>query len=78
MRALGVAPLAAHLRGLLPLKEAVATAKADTRKYAKRQRAWLGRNMVASINVKTQFMERFIGDELPLILHGVDPASSAR
>lgn len=37
MRALGVPPLLAHLRGALPLADAVATAKRDTRGYAKRQ-----------------------------------------
>ncbi len=37
MRAHGVPPLAAHLRGEATLGEAVARAKADTRAYAKRQ-----------------------------------------
>ena len=46
MRALGVAPLAAHARGTMPLKEAVAAAKAETRQYAKRQMTWLRRNMI--------------------------------
>jgi tRNA dimethylallyltransferase len=40
MKALGVPPLLAHLRGLLPLEEAVATACRQTRAYAKRQRTW--------------------------------------
>jgi tRNA dimethylallyltransferase len=78
MRALGVAPLAAHLRGILPLHEAVAIAKADTRKYAKRQRTWLGRNMIAWTPIDTQYMERFARDELPFIPPGVDQTSSAR
>jgi tRNA dimethylallyltransferase len=47
MRATGVAPLAAHLAGSLPLEEAVSTAKKETRQYAKRQRTWLRRNMIA-------------------------------
>ena len=47
MRALGVAPLAAHLAGSACPREAVAAAKADTRKYAKRQLTWLRRNMIA-------------------------------
>ena len=58
MRALGVAPLAAHLAGAVPLDEAVATAKADTRKYAKRQLTWLRRNMIAWKSVNSQYMER--------------------
>lgn len=37
MRALGVPPLLAHLRGTLPLAEAVAQGKLLTRQYAKRQ-----------------------------------------
>jgi tRNA dimethylallyltransferase len=40
MKALGVPPLAAHLAGDIPLVEAVARAKADTRRYIKRQFTW--------------------------------------
>lgn len=40
MRALGVPPLMAHLRGELALDEAVQTAKTATRRYAKRQLTW--------------------------------------
>jgi tRNA dimethylallyltransferase len=47
MRALGVAPLSAHLAGKLGLDEAIVMAKADTRKYARRQLTWLRRNMIA-------------------------------
>lgn len=39
-RAIGAAELVAHLRGELPLDEAVARAKTATRQYAKRQRTW--------------------------------------
>ena len=46
MRALGVAPLAAHLSARLSLEEAAAVAKAETRQYAKRQMTWLRRNMI--------------------------------
>jgi tRNA dimethylallyltransferase len=55
MRALGVAPLAAHLAGGLSLDAAIASAKADTRKYAKRQLTWLRRNMIAWKAVDAQF-----------------------
>jgi tRNA dimethylallyltransferase len=47
MRALGVAPLAAHLAGVTSREAAVAAAKAETRQYAKRQLTWLRRNMSA-------------------------------
>lgn len=40
MKALGVPPLMAHLRGEMPLDEAVALSKRDSRRYAKRQMTW--------------------------------------
>ncbi|MGE3065815.1 MAG: tRNA (adenosine(37)-N6)-dimethylallyltransferase MiaA [Hyphomicrobiaceae bacterium] len=45
MRALGVAPLLAHLRGESDLAVAAERAKAETRQYVKRQLVWLRRNM---------------------------------
>jgi tRNA dimethylallyltransferase len=57
MRALGVAPLIAALRGEMPIADAVMTAKAQTRQYIKRQETWIGRNMIAWENIKTQQME---------------------
>ena len=39
-KALGVPPLLAHLRGELPLEEAVTLAQRDSRRYAKRQMTW--------------------------------------
>jgi tRNA dimethylallyltransferase len=47
MRALGVRPLLAHLRGTLTLDAALADAKTETRRYAKRQLSWAKRNMIA-------------------------------
>jgi tRNA dimethylallyltransferase len=41
MKALGVAPFAAHVRGELSLADSLAQAKTDTRRYAKRQVTWL-------------------------------------
>lgn len=41
VKALGVAPLAAHLRGEMPLAAAKERAVADTRRYIKRQFTWL-------------------------------------
>ena len=40
MKALGVPPLIRYLAGMLPLHEATAAAKRDTRRYAKRQLTW--------------------------------------
>jgi tRNA dimethylallyltransferase len=40
MRALGYKELAAHLRGEIPLGEAVAAIKQETRRFAKRQVTW--------------------------------------
>lgn len=49
MRALGVAPLLAHLGGEMALDDAVALAKRDTRHYVRRQATWLARNMITWI-----------------------------
>lgn len=43
--ALGFKPLCDHLRGGLPVEEAVAQAKQDTRNYAKRQITWFRNQM---------------------------------
>jgi tRNA dimethylallyltransferase len=53
-RALGVRPLMAHLDGLLPLEAAIAAAKVETRRYAKRQLTWARSNMIAWSRYKTQ------------------------
>lgn len=62
MRALGVAPLLAAEAGEMPLADAVARAKLDTRQYIKRQETWLRRNMIAWKNIKSQEMERNMQD----------------
>ncbi|MFZ5669214.1 MAG: tRNA (adenosine(37)-N6)-dimethylallyltransferase MiaA [Pseudomonadota bacterium] len=41
MKAVGVRELAAHLRGETSLEEAIALARQETRRYAKRQLTWL-------------------------------------
>ena len=58
MRALGVAPLAAHLAGATSLEAAVAAAQTETRQYAKRQLTWLRRNMKSWKNLDAQQMKR--------------------
>ena len=67
MRALGVAPLAAHLGGTFGLAEAVSLAKADTRKYAKRQITWFRRHMIAWRAMIEQDMERIAAGDLSFI-----------
>ena len=54
MRALGVRPLLAHLRGMLTLDAARADAKTETRRYAKRQLTWQRRNMIAWQKINAQ------------------------
>jgi tRNA dimethylallyltransferase len=78
MRAHGVPWLAAHLRGTMPLDEAVAGSKSDTRRYAKRQVTWLRRNMIAWQKINSQDIERFLVTEFPFILDRVDPERTAR
>ena len=41
LKAVGVQPLAAHLRGETTLETALAAAQQDTRRYAKRQMTWM-------------------------------------
>jgi tRNA dimethylallyltransferase len=67
MRALGVASLASHLSGSRSLEDAVTDAKSQTRKYAKRQRTWLKRNMITWNNIKTKQMESIIASDLAFI-----------
>jgi tRNA dimethylallyltransferase len=57
MRAIGVAPLVAAVRGKLSLVEATERAKAETRQYVKRQSTWLNRNMIAWNDVFAQSIE---------------------
>lgn len=49
MKALGVPPLLAHLDGRLSLEEAIARARLETRRYAKRQRTWFASGGQASL-----------------------------
>jgi tRNA dimethylallyltransferase len=60
MKALGVAPFAAHLRGDIGLDEALAQARQDTRRYAKRQVTWF-RNQ-ATDWPRAQGADQLIGD----------------
>ena len=66
MRALGVGPLAAHLKGVNTLEEAVACAKADTRQYVKRQETWIRRNMISWRRIDFSNLEKNIASILPM------------
>lgn len=67
MGALGMRPLLRHVRGELPLREAIAAGKAETRSYIKRQETWFNRRMIAWNNKN---MEQYINirDILDLIV----------
>jgi len=54
MRAIGVAPLIAAVRGAMPLGDAVWRAKTETHQYIKRQSTWMRRNMIAWKEIHTQ------------------------
>jgi tRNA dimethylallyltransferase len=54
MRALGVAPLIAHLDGEFSLAAASVRARQETRQFAKRQITWLRRQMITWCELKTQ------------------------
>ncbi len=54
MRALGLRPLMAHLTGQMQLDDAVEEAKAETRRYIKRQATWISGNMKSWMVASTQ------------------------
>lgn len=57
MRALGVRPLIGLLSGEFDRDEAVAQAKMETRRYAKRQETWARSNMIAWKQINEKEME---------------------
>jgi tRNA dimethylallyltransferase len=67
MRALGVRPLVTHLQGKTSLTDAIAATLNETRAYAKRQRTWLRRNMIAWQIITTQQIDDFSRDILAFI-----------
>lgn len=58
MRAVGLPPLLAHLRGEMSLAEAETIAKTDTRRYAKRQMTWIRSKMISWNRYYAQQIER--------------------
>jgi tRNA dimethylallyltransferase len=61
MRALGVPELAAHLRGELPIAEAVRRAVSNSNRYVKRQTTWFRHHSLAEIQ-DTAMIDARIGD----------------
>ncbi len=47
LRAVGAPELMTHLKGAMPLEEAIERAKMETRRYAKRQSTWIRNQMQA-------------------------------
>ncbi|MEC9369264.1 MAG: tRNA (adenosine(37)-N6)-dimethylallyltransferase MiaA [Pseudomonadota bacterium] len=67
MRALGLRPLLASLRGEIPLETAISQAQAETRQYAKRQSTWLKGNMISWKWFHEKDSERLRADILSFI-----------
>ncbi|MCY4547328.1 MAG: tRNA (adenosine(37)-N6)-dimethylallyltransferase MiaA [Defluviicoccus sp.] len=60
MKAVGLAPLLAHCAGALALEDAVAAAKRDTRRYARRQMTWFRNRSRPDRVVAEQYSESLV------------------
>ena len=60
MKAVGVPELLRHLRGEIPLDEAIAAAQQATRRYAKRQMTWFRHQMTPDLVLDEQFSESLL------------------
>jgi tRNA dimethylallyltransferase len=60
MKAVGLPELFRHLRGELPLAEAIAAAQQATRRYAKRQTTWFRHQLDAELTCVEQYSESFL------------------
>ncbi len=60
MKAVGLAPLLAHCRGELALDDAVAAAKRDTRRYARRQMTWFRNRSRPDRVISAQYSESLL------------------
>ena len=67
MRALGVQPLLAHIRGDIELAAAVDATKTETRHYIKRQLTWLRSNMMSWKWISPQQLESSTDNILPIM-----------
>ncbi len=61
MKALGVPDLIQHLRGEIPLEQAVTNAATKSRRYAKRQVTWLRRQIISDILINEKYSETLRG-----------------
>jgi tRNA dimethylallyltransferase len=60
MKAVGLPELLAHLRGEMPLGEAIAAAQRATRRYAKRQMTWFRHQTQPGLILDEQFSESLL------------------
>lgn len=67
MRALGLRPLLAHLRGEMSRADAVVEGKAETRRYIKRQATWINGNMSSWTKLSAQQMQSSPGEIVTFI-----------
>ena len=57
MKALGIADLHRHLDGEITLEDAILSAQQATRRYAKRQTTWFKNQIIANLDIDTQYSE---------------------
>ena len=69
MRAIGVRPLLAALKGEMQSRAAVELAKLETRQYIKRQETWLKSHMISWKHIKSEYMESIV-PEIFAFIHG--------
>lgn len=67
MKALGVPAFSRHLRGEIPLTEALRLAQAATRQYAKRQTTWFRHQLPMARRIDAQYSEKLREEILPII-----------
>ena len=60
MKAVGVPELLSHIRGEIPLNQAIALAQRETRRYAKRQTTWFRHQMAADVLFIEQYSESLL------------------
>jgi len=58
MKALGIPHLIAHLRGEIPLEDAIDAAQQATRRYVKRQFTWFKHQIIADISLYEKYSEK--------------------
>ena len=72
MKAHGMPPLMAHLRGEISLEAAAELGKRDTRRYAKRQFTWMANQMPAWTRVESEDE----GERVEIALRAIDAAAA--